>query len=301
MGLVQNEEASISTSFSIKDKLKDYGQLMKPNLSFMVVFSSVMGYLLAPNVPFIWWNVILVFLGGLLVTNAANIINQIIERESDKFMRRTKTRPLPGGRMQTVEAWILCVISAILGVLILGLNFNWLAAILSFISMLLYGFFYTPMKKIHSIAVFIGAIPGALPPLIGWVAATGSIDLGGVILFLIQFFWQFPHFWAIAWVGDEDYKKAGIRLLPSKKGKTPFTGLMCIFYSLPLIPLALLPEELGISGKIATYTAIILALFYILASFNFYRKNDRKSAKQLMYASFVYLPVVLLVFLIDKI
>lgn len=301
MGLVQNEEASITTGFSIKDKLKDYGQLMKPNLSFMVVFSSVMGYLLASNTPFIWWNIILVFLGGLLVTNAANIINQIIERESDKFMKRTKTRPLPDARMQTTEAWILCVISATLGILILGLNFNWLAAILSLVSMLLYGFFYTPMKKIHSIAVFIGAIPGALPPLIGWVAATGSIDMGGVILFLIQFFWQFPHFWAIAWVGDEDYKKAGIRLLPSKKGKTPFTGLMCIFYSLPLIPLALLPEELGISGKIATYTAIILALFYILASFNFYRKNDRKSAKQLMYTSFIYLPVVLLVFLIDKI
>ncbi|HZH88506.1 MAG TPA: heme o synthase [Chitinophagaceae bacterium] len=303
MGLVQDENLSLSTtaSFSIKGKLRDYGQLMKPNLSLMVVFSSVIGYLLAPEITFIWKEVMLLLIGGLSVTMSANIINQIIEKDSDKFMKRTANRPLPDHRMGVTEAWVLCVITGIVGLFLLGYFFNTLAAIISFISILLYGFLYTPMKKISPIATFVGAIPGALPPLIGWVAATGSIDLGGAVLFLLQFFWQFPHFWAIAWVGDEGYKKAGISLLPSKKGKTPFTGLVCIFYSLPLIPLAMVPNAIGMTGKVGMWIAIALAALYILASFAFYNKNDRKSAKQVMYASFIYLPVVLLAFLFDKI
>jgi len=292
-------ESSVNSFFV--SKLRDYGQLMKPNLSFMVVFTSVIGYLLAPGIQFIWKEVIILFLGGLLVTNGANIINQIIERESDKFMKRTANRPLPGNRMGTAEAWILCLISTIVGVGLLGIYFNWLVASLSFLSLLIYGFLYTPMKKIHSIATFIGAIPGALPPLIGWVAATGSLGLGAWILFLIQFFWQFPHFWAIAWVGYEDYLKAGIRMLPSKKGKTPFTGLLCIFYSLPLIPLAMVPHLIGISGTTGMWVSIAVAIFYIIASYFFYMKNDRISAKRVMYSSFIYLPVVMLALLIDKI
>ena len=292
-------ESSVNSFFV--SKLRDYGQLMKPNLSFMVVFTSVIGYLLAPGIQFIWKEVIILFLGGLLVTNGANIINQIIERESDKFMKRTANRPLPGNRMGTTEAWILCLISTIVGVGLLGIYFNWLVASLSFLSLLIYGFLYTPMKKIHSIATFIGAIPGALPPLIGWVAATGSLGLGAWILFLIQFFWQFPHFWAIAWVGYEDYLKAGIRMLPSKKGKTPFTGLLCIFYSLPLIPLAMVPHLIGISGTTGMWVSIAVAIFYIIASYFFYMKNDRISAKRVMYSSFIYLPVVMLALLIDKI
>lgn len=301
MSLVHEKDLPLEHGFSIKGKLSDYGQLMKPNLSFMVVFSSVIGYLLAPNIAFVWKEVLILLAGGLSVTMSANIINQILERESDKFMKRTANRPLPKSRMSVGEAWALCFITGLIGVILLGFYFNPLTAILSFISILLYGFLYTPMKKISPIATFIGAIPGALPPLIGWVAATGSIDFAGVVLFLVQFFWQFPHFWAIAWVGDEDYKKAGISLLPSKKGKTPFTGLMCIFYSLPLIPLAMVPNAIGLSGKVGMWVAIALAVLYILASFAFYNKNDRKSAKQVMYASFIYLPVVLLAFLFDKI
>ncbi len=303
MGVAQDENLSLPTTagFSAKDKLRDYGQLMKPNLSLMVVFSSVIGYLLAPGITFAWKEVMILLVGGLSVTMSANIINQIIEKDSDKFMKRTADRPLPGHRMGVVEAWVLCVIAGAVGLFLLGFFFNVLTAIISFISILLYGFLYTPMKKISPIATFVGAIPGALPPLIGWVAATGSIDLGGMVLFLLQFFWQFPHFWAIAWVGDEDYKKAGISLLPSKKGKTPFTGLMCIFYSLPLIPLAMIPNAIGMTGKVGMWIAIALAALYIVASFSFYNKNDRKSAKQVMYASFIYLPVVLLAFLFDKI
>lgn len=285
----------------VMSKMRDYVQLMKPNLSFMVVFSSVVGYLLAPGIPFVWKEVIILFTGGMLVTNAANIINQILERHSDRFMKRTRTRPLPEGRMGLTEAWTLCILSALSGVLLLAYFFNIAAAALSMLSLLLYGFAYTPMKKIHPIATFIGAIPGALPPLIGWVAATGSLGLGGWALFMIQFFWQFPHFWAIAWVGYEDYLKAGIRMLPSKEGKTSFTGLQCIFYSLTLIPLAMLPQQIGLTGTAGMWVCIGAGLVYCLASFVFYIKNDKISAKRLMYSSFIYLPTVLLALLIDKV
>lgn len=255
-------------SFAVA-KIRDYAQLMKPNLSFMVVFSSVVGYLIVPGVQFLWKNVLLLFLGGMLVTNGANIINQILERYSDRMMKRTMLRPLPDERMGVTEAWILCILSAIAGVGLLGYYFNMAAAMLSLLSLLLYGFAYTPMKKIHPIATFVGAIPGALPPLIGWVAATGSLGLGGWALFLIQFFWQFPHFWAIAWVGYEDYLKAGIRMLPSKEGKTSFTGLQCIFYSLTLVPLAMLPHQLGLSGSVGMWVSIACGLLYCF--------SDRKS------------------------
>lgn len=286
-------------SFAVA-KIRDYAQLMKPNLSFMVVFSSVVGYLIAPGVAFIWKDVLLLFIGGMLVTNGANIINQILERYSDRHMKRTMLRPLPDERMGVAEAWTLCIFSAVAGFTILAYFFNMAAACLSIFSLLLYGFAYTPMKKIHPIATFIGAIPGALPPLIGWVAATGSFGLGGWALFLIQFFWQFPHFWAIAWVGYEDYLKAGIRMLPSKEGKTSFTGLQCIFYSLTLIPLAMLPHQIQLSGSTGMWVAIGCGVLYTSTSFIFYLKNDRISAKRLMYSSFLYLPTVLLALLIDK-
>lgn len=287
-------------------RVRDYSQLLKPNLSFMVVFSSVIGYLMAPGMQFDWKNVILLFVGGILVTGGANTINQIIERYSDKLMKRTMNRPLPDGRMGQAEAWFFAAITGISGSLMLGYFFFPLAGILSFISLLLYAFAYTPMKKIHPVAVFIGAIPGALPPLIGWVAATNTLNpanplaLGGWILFLIQFFWQFPHFWAIAWVGFDDYERAGIRMLPSKMGKTRFTGLQCMFYSVVLIPLAVMPRLVGLTGNIGMWVCMALGAFYFIASFLFYTHNDHKSARRLMFSSFIYLPTVLLALLFDK-
>jgi protoheme IX farnesyltransferase len=160
------------------------------------------------------------------------------------------------------------------------------------------------MKKVHPIAVFIGAIPGALPPLIGWVAATGTLagsyDLGGWILFGIQFFWQFPHFWAIAWVGYDDYSRAGIKMLPTRERETRFTGIQCILYSLVLVPMAIVPRMIGLSGAVGTWICIGCALMYLAASIVFYLKNDHKSARRVMFASFIYLPTVLLALVIDK-
>lgn len=303
--MIREEPVIVKEYPFIISKVRDYAQLMKPNLSFMVVFSSVIGYLLVPGIAFSWPEVITLFVGGILVTNGANIINQIIERHSDAFMRRTRVRPLPCNRMSVSEAWLLVIVSTGLGVYILGHSFNWLAAGLSFLSLLLYGFAYTPMKKKHPIATFIGAIPGAFPPLIGWVAATGSLTgslvVGGWVLFAIQFFWQFPHFWAIAWLGYDEYLKAGIDLLPSRQGRTSATGLQCIFYSLPLIPLVMVPYAMHLTGQTGMWISVACGLFYTFNAYMFFRKNNKVSAKRLLYSSFLYLPVVLLALVIDKI
>ncbi|MES2478114.1 MAG: heme o synthase [Bacteroidota bacterium] len=290
-----------SNSFFLVEKLKDYAQLLKPNLSMMVVFSSVIGYLMAPGVEFDLKKVFLLYLGGLLVTGGANTINQILEHEGDKMMKRTMFRPIPDGRMSKSEAWMIALISGIGGAVILGINFNLLTGILSFISLLLYAFAYTPMKRVHPVAVFIGAIPGALPPLLGWAAATGGLGVGGWVLFLFQFFWQFPHYWAIGWVGYDEYQKAGISMLPSQERTSRFTGLQCMFYSVVLIPLAIVPRYLHMCSNWGMWIMMLGGAFYFLASVNFYRRNDFKSAKQVMYASFIYLPLVLLALYFTKI
>ncbi len=299
--MLREETLDATKSTAIAAKVRDYAQLLKPNLSLLVVFSSVIGYLLSPQGSFNLPDLLALFAAGILVTGSANTINQILERHSDALMKRTKTRPLPDGRMQTGEAWAVAVISGLAGLAIITLQFNPLAGALSFLSLLLYAFAYTPLKKVHPIAVAVGAVPGALPPLIGWVAATGSIGWGGTALFLIQFFWQFPHFWAIGFLGFDEYEKAGIRLLPSRAGKTRFTGLQCIVYSLALFPLAVLPRILGVVGDWGMLVALLAAVYMVNASVVFYLRNDAPSAKKTMFASLIYLPLVLLAFLFDKI
>jgi heme o synthase len=299
--LQQESVNTKSNSFFLVEKLKDYAQLLKPNLSMMVVFSSVIGYLMAPGIEFDLKKVFLLYLGGLLVTGGANTINQILEHEGDKMMKRTMFRPIPDGRMSKSEAWMIALISGIGGAVILGINFNLLTGILSFISLLLYAFAYTPMKRVHPVAVFIGAIPGALPPLLGWAAATGGLGVGGWVLFLFQFFWQFPHYWAIGWVGYDEYQKAGISMLPSQERTSRFTGLQCMFYSVVLIPLAIVPRYLHMCNNWGMWIMMLGGVFYFIASVNFYRRNDFKSAKQVMYASFIYLPLVLLALYFTKI
>ncbi|HLU18031.1 MAG TPA: heme o synthase [Edaphocola sp.] len=286
-------------------RLKDYFMLMKANLSFLVVFSSLIGYYLAPGTEFQWREALILAIGGSLITVSANIINQIIERDSDKYMRRTANRPLPGGRIGVGEAWTIVFITGTLGVVGISVFFNYYAGMLGLLSLLLYGFAYTPMKKIHPIATFIGAIPGALPPLIGWVAATNALwgfeNMGGWSLFLIQFFWQFPHFWAIAWLGYDDYTRAGIRMLPTTGGrKTSQAGLQAMYYCLTLIPVSMLPYSIGLSGKLSLYIVIGLGALYFVSAVLFYTRCDNASAKRLMYSSIIYLPLVLMALLFDK-
>lgn len=286
-------------------KCRDYALLYKPNLSTMVVFSSIIGYLMAPGVSFDFVNVFLLYIGGFMVTGGANTINQILEKDGDKMMKRTMSRPLPGDRMSVKEAWFFATISGVGGALILGYNFNILAGVFSFVSLLLYAFAYTPMKRVHPIAVLIGAIPGAMPPLLGWVAATNDLwtamSIGGWVLFSIQFFWQFPHYWAIGWVAFDEYKKAGINMLPTRERTSKFTASLCMLYSAILIPFAVVPYYLKMCNQWGMWFMMTIGVYYFIMNVVFYFKNDFPSAKKVMYASFIYLPVALLALYFTKI
>lgn len=235
--------------------------------------------------------------GGFLVTAAANCFNEIIEKDFDRLMKRTMDRPIPAGRMTTGQALVIGLFMAIAGTYLLG-QLNLTAGYLSVFSILLYAFAYTPLKRKSPIAVFVGAIPGALPPLIGYVAAHEKIDAIALILFGIQFVWQFPHFWAIAWVLDDDYKLAGFRLLPS--GKRDRVSAMVTFVStLILVPVSLLPTFYGYGGYYVGVVSLICSLAFLYLAFLLLRTLQITSAKKLMYGSFIYLPVVQLMFLFD--
>lgn len=297
---MQKDTEAPKTGSAVSRKLKDYYQLMKFTLSFTVVFSSVVSYLLVPDVTFDFVSVLLLFVGGLLVTGAANAINQASEKDTDALMKRTSGRPVASGRMSVDEAWTFALVTGVLGIFIMGYWFNWTAAGLSAFSLFLYGFVYTPLKKVHSIAVLVGAIPGALPCLIGWVAGADAFTSGGWILFSLQFFWQFPHFWAIAWVAYNDYSKAGFKLLPSTGGPTKYAAVQSILYSVILIPIGVLPYAFGMTGMISLVIVAIANLFMLLQCFRLFQQMDVKAARRVMFSSYIYLPVVLLALLGDK-
>jgi heme o synthase len=300
---MQQEDTNItnSTSFGLASKVKDYFQLVKFTLSFMVVFSTVVSYLLAPNVQFDLLQVLLLFIGGMLITGSANTINQILEKDTDALMKRTATRPIPSGRMTSTEASIFAVVAGGLGVFIMWWFFNFNSAMVGLFSLFLYGFVYTPLKKVNSISVLVGAIPGALPCLIGWVAATDSFSAGGWILFGIQFLWQFPHFWAIAWVAHKDYSAAGFKLLPSDKGPTKFTALQTIIYSVLMIPIGFLPHFTGMTGEVSMWIVLASNLAMVYVSVQLFINMDIKSARRVMFSSYFYLLVVFLSLYADKI
>lgn len=281
-------------------KAKAFWELLKPRLSFLVAFSSAFGYVLAS--PEINWLVLpMLFVGGFLVSGASIVVNQIIEKDLDKVMTRTRNRPLPTGRLSVNEAITFCIITLSAGVVILFLYTNLFTTLLSIISMILYSFVYTPLKRVGPVAVFVGAIPGALPPLLGWTAATGLVSHEAMIIFGIQFIWQFPHFWAIAWVADDDYKKAGFKLLPSGGQKDLNTAIQIMIYTLFLIPLGLLPATFGITGINSAIVVTICGVLFLAQTFSLMKSGDRKSALKIMFGSFLYLPVVQIAYLLDKI
>lgn len=281
-------------------KAKAYFQLIKFRLAFTVAFSSAIGYLLGAQ-EFNWGGAALVLLGGLAVTGSANTINQIHEIDLDKLMKRTAKRPLPTGALSRAEAWAFAVVMGVAGLFILGYFFNTLAAALSLLSLILYGFVYTPLKTISPICVAVGAIPGGMPPLLGWVAATGFLGTEAWVLFGIQFMWQFPHFWAIAWVLDEDYKKAGFKMLPTPGGKDLRTAFQIMTYTLLLIPLSLLPLQLGMAGKTSALIAVVCGVLFLMQTFYLMRTCSKKAAMRIMFGSFLYLPIVQIALVFDKI
>ena len=293
-----------SSSLNIGSKIKDYLKLIKPSLSIMVVFSSVLAYLLVPDIGGKYVNplqmTILLAIGGLLVTGSANTINQIVEKDTDAMMKRTATRPVAAGRMSVTEAWFFAIITGAVGVFILGYYFNWTAAGLAAFSLFLYAFIYTPLKKVNAIAVLVGAFPGALPCLIGWAAGDANLGTGGWVLFILQFLWQFPHFWAICWIAYKDYSTAGFKLLPSDKGPTKFTALQTVIYSLLLIPVGVVPYLIGMSGMISLIIVAVANLFMVWQCVRLYKEMEVNAARRVMFSSYIYLPVVLFALLGDK-
>jgi heme o synthase len=298
------------------NKLKDYLQLVKPSLTIMVVFSSVVSYLLAPKVvEFDLLMIVLLFIGGFLVTGSANAINQTVEKDTDAVMKRTASRPVAAGRMSETEGWAFAIVTGLIGCFILGYFFNWLSAGLAAISLFLYAFVYTPLKKVNAMAVLVGALPGALPCLIGWAAGNDGIfenghgwkDYGGWVLFGIQFLWQFPHFWAIAWLAHTDYTTAGFKLLPADKGPTRFTALQTIIYALLLLPVCVLPYIIQLTdynstkGIINLVLVVVANIFLVLQCVRLYNQMDKAAARRVMFSSYIYLPVVLLALLASKI
>jgi protoheme IX farnesyltransferase len=309
-----------SVSYTLASKVKDYFILIKFTLSFMVVFSCVVCYLLAPNIQFNLASIILLFFAGMCVTGSANAINQTVERKTDALMRRTADRPVAAGRMTVKEAWAFAIITGAVGIVIMWYWFNFASAIISLFSLFLYAFIYTPLKRVNSVSVLVGAFPGALPCLIGWVAGTGLIspfatfqgtlatgethtffNYGGYILFAIQFLWQFPHFWAIAWVAHKDYQKAGFKLLPSEEGPTKFTAMQTVIYSMLMVPVGMLPYYFGISGILAFWILLVCNFWMVYVSINLVIKMNVAAARKVMFSSYFYLMIVFLALLLDKV
>lgn len=280
-------------------KAKAYWELLKFRLSLLVAFSCAFGFTLAS--PVIDWKILsMLFIGGFLLSGSSIAINQVIERDLDKLMTRTMNRPLPTGRLSVQEALIFSALCFVLSIGILMQYTNLLTVGLSVISMILYSFVYTPLKRVGSIAVFVGAIPGALPPLLGWVAATGTISHEALIIFGIQFIWQFPHFWAIAWLADDDYKKAGFKLLPFGGKKDFNTAVQIMIYTLFLLPLGLLPAKFGITGIDSAIVVTVCGVLFLAQTFSLMRTGSRASALRIMFGSFFYLPIVQIAYLMDK-
>jgi len=275
-------------------------ELIKFRLSFLVTFSAVFGFLLSSNY-INYFSLFILIISGFFITGSSIINNQIIEKDSDKLMNRTKNRPLPTNKISSRNALFISLALSITGLILMVLFLNTLTALLSFFSLIIYTFLYTPLKKVGPIAVFVGAIPGALPPLIGWAASTNDISLEALIIFSIQFIWQFPHFWAIAWVSDDDYKRAGFKLLPNNGKKNFSTAVNIMTYTMFLIPLGLLPTIFGITGLISGVVAVVCAILFLIQTLRLIKDYSKTSALRIMFGSFIYLPVVQLAYIFDKI
>lgn len=300
--LIAEEINTGEKNASVMSKIRDYAQFIKLRLASLVVLSAAIGFVIGSE-EVNWSKMGLLILGGFLVTGSSNGFNQIFERHLDKLMTRTQNRPLPQNRMTVNEALIVACLTGALGITILALFINPLSGILGLLALILYTFVYTPLKQKTPFAVFVGAFPGAIPPLLGHVAATqgfGSIEFPAWLLFVTQFIWQFPHFWAIAWVLDEDYKKAGFQMLPSLGGRDKSSAFQILVYTLFLYPISLLPVMFHMAGPITAFVISFCSLFFLWQAYKLYRDLTIEAARQLMFGSFVYLPVVQLAVMIGK-
>lgn len=293
MSINKTNTANLKLSHIWLSKLNDFVLLVKLRLSLVVVFSSLLGYLIAADGQGSFIQGCVLVIGGLLVTFAANALNQVLEKDFDILMTRTSNRPVATGRMKSSEAVMFAGISCLIGISLLAL-FNPITALLGMISLIIYGFVYTPLKRYSTSAVAVGAIPGALPVMIGFTAFEGTISMMAMCLFVIQFLWQFPHFWSIGFLGYDDYMKAGYKLLPEGiNGIDRNLGISSMFYACLLLPVVMI---IFIRLEVSLFSTLIATFFsviYIYKSYIFHKKFDRTSALALMFYSFMYLPVIL--------
>ncbi len=294
-------DSSPVKSISFAAFVNDFLQLTKFRLALSVVFSSVAGYLLA--VDQVETKILIgLFIGGFAMVGASNAINQLIEKDLDALMSRTKNRPLPTGRMSALVAAIIATFLTVLGVMVLY-AINVKTALFGLLSIFIYTCIYTPLKTKSPLAVFVGAFPGAIPFMLGWVAATGKFGIEPGTLFMVQFFWQFPHFWAIGWMLDDDYKKAGFKMLPSGNPDR-LTAFQIVFYTLWTIVISLLPAtsytgnlHLSIPGAILI---LIIGLYLLYYAIKLMQLKTKDAAKKLMFASIGYITILQLIYVIDK-
>lgn len=282
---------------NIGQKIKDYVLFTKFRLSFSVILSALSGFLFAGGDS--GMEVFYLLVGGILVTAASNGTNQIWERDLDNLMNRTKNRPLPRKSISMAEAIIVVIMSLGVGSwMLFQLNLN--SMILGLMAYVSYSFIYTPLKQVTPWSVIVGAFPGAIPPMLGAIAVTNEFGAMPGALFFVQFVWQLPHFWAIAWISHTDYQKAGFYLLPSRSGKSKTSAFRIALSALMLIPFTLFPWLLDMVGIFSVMAASILGLFFFLIAYKLYLSLDDKDAKKLMFASFIYLPLIQFVYVIDK-
>nr|WP_315219542.1 heme o synthase [uncultured Flavobacterium sp.] len=295
---------TLQNTISIKSIFNDFKEITKAGLAISVLFSSIAGYLLGVNEenPFQWTVLVVLMVGGYCMVGASNAFNQVIEKDIDILMDRTKNRPVPSGRMSSNIALFVAILLTIIGISLLY-TINAKSAMFAAISIFLYTSIYTPLKTVTSLSVFVGAFPGAIPFMLGWVAATGEFGIEAGTLFLIQFFWQFPHFWAIGWFLFEDYEKANIFMLPTGK-KDKGTALQIILYTVWLIIASLLPV-LGYTGQlfispVAAVLVFLLGLWMLFYAVRLYRLKTAKAARTLMLVSVSYISLLQIVYIVDK-
>jgi protoheme IX farnesyltransferase len=298
---MQTTIESTSKKINLTSVVDDLKQLTKVGLSLSVVFSSIAGYLLAVEVIHIP-TLIMLAIGGYFMVGASNTFNQIIEKDTDKLMSRTKNRPLPTGRMSVNTAMIIGVLFTISGIIILY-NINPKTAMFGAISIFLYASIYTPLKAVTPLSVFVGAIPGAIPFMLGWVAATGNFGIEPGMLFMIQFFWQFPHFWAIGWLGYDEYKKAGFNMLPTGEKNSKAT-IQILLYTVWMIVVSVLPV-LKLTGDlylspVAAIFIFALGVFMLYFGIQLHKKQSDIMARKLMLSSVLYITAIQIIYVIDK-
>lgn len=282
---------------TVSKKIRSYLAFTKFRLASLVVLSALSGYLFAEGNNGL--HILYLLIGGTLVTAASNGSNQIWEKDLDKLMKRTERRPIPMGLMSLREAYSIVIFCLVVGTYLLYL-INMYSALLGLFAFASYVFLYTPLKRVTPWAVFVGAFPGAIPPMLGAIAATGEFGLLPGVLFFVQFMWQFPHFWAIAWVLYDDYKAGGFSLLPSDKGRSRESAFQILVYAFAMIPFSLLPWILGWTGTATLIIATIASAIFFLYAYKLYITCETKAAKKLMFASFVYLPVVQFLYVFDR-